>query len=96
MKNELANQVIEELIELSSTKLGFLKVGRDTLNIDILFIEKYATLKETLGSDLDTIDMTQFPKMKTLKNLIEEISSKEQPKERNVRMANATKAYRKK
>ncbi len=96
MNIEQVNLIIDELIELSNTKYGFVKVGRDTLNIDILFIEKYATLKDLLGSDLDTIDMTQFPKMKNLKDLIEQIGSMEQPKERNVRMANASKAYRKK
>lgn len=93
-----ANQIIDELIELSNTKYGFLKVGHDTLNIDILFIAKYEELKETLGTqDLDDINMTQFPKIKKLKELIvliNDIDDKRQ--QRNVRITKASKAYQKK
>lgn len=96
MNIEQVNQIIGELVELSNTKYSFIKVGRDTLNIDILFIEKYSMLKELLGSELDTIDMTQFPKMKELQVMIEKISSSMQHEERDVRMARATKAYQKK
>lgn len=96
MNREQVNQVIDELIELSNTKYSFIKVGRDTLNIDILFIERYSMLKELLGSELDTIDLTQFPNIKELQVVIEKINSSMQHEERDVRMAKATKAYQKK
>lgn len=93
-----ANQIINELIELSDTKYGFVKVGRDTLNIDILFIERYESLKELLQiHDLDTIDVNQFPRLKELKNKIVKISNiEDERKNRNIRMKKASKAYQKK
>jgi len=92
------NLVIDELIKLSDTKYGFLKVGKETLNTDILFIEKYSTLKELLGTEtFEEIDFTRIPKMKVLKDLIEEINQYEKKKQnRNVRMNKAANAYRKK
>ncbi len=98
MNLNTANLIIDELIELSDTRYGFLKVGRDTLNTDILFIERYSQLKQLLETDtFDDINMTQFPKMKILKDLIEKISKLEEQKQnRNVRMTKATKAYQKK
>ena len=98
MNLNTANLIIDELIELSDTRYGFLKVGRDTLNTDILFIERYSQLKQLLETDtFDDINMTQFPKMKILKDLIEKISKLEEEKQnRNVRMTKATKAYQKK
>jgi hypothetical protein len=98
MNLNTANLIIDELIELSDTRYGFLKVGRDTLNTDILFIERYSQLKQLLKTDtFDDINMTQFPKMKILKDLIEKISKLEEQKQnRNVRMTKATKAYQKK
>jgi hypothetical protein len=93
-----ANQIVNELIELSTTKHGFLKVGHDTLNIDILFIKKFEDLKVTLDTqDLDSINITQLPRIKELKELIvliSEIDNKRQ--QRNVRMTKASKAYQKK
>ena len=92
------NLVIDELIKLSDTKYGFLKVGKETLNTDILFIEKYSTLKELLGTEtFEEIDFTRIPKMKVLKDLIEEINQYEKKKQnRNIRMNKAANAYRKK
>jgi len=92
------NLVIDEIIKLSDTKYGFLKVGKETLNTDILFIEKYSTLKELLGTEtFEEIDFTRIPKMKVLKDLIEEINQYEKKKQnRNIRMNKAANAYRKK
>jgi predicted small metal-binding protein len=93
-----ANQIIDELIEHANTKYGLLKVGQDTLNTDILFIERYQALKEVLETTtFDHINMTQLPKMKILKNLIEKISQLENEKQkRNVRMTKAASAYKRK
>jgi hypothetical protein len=91
-----ADKLIDELIEISDTKYGYLKVGRDTLNEDILFIEKYEKLKEILGvSKIDEIDFKQLPKMKNLKAIIEKISDLESVNKKNVLMAKATRAYKK-
>lgn len=92
------NLIIDDLIELSDTKYGFLKVDKETLNIDILFIEKYSELKELLGTEtFEEIDFTEIPKMKVLKDLIEEINQYEKKKQnRNVRMTKAANAYKKK
>jgi len=92
------NLIIDELIDLSDTKYGFLRVGKETLNTDILFIEKYSTLKELLGTEtFEDIDFTRIPKMKVLKDLIEEINQYEKKKQnRNIRMNKAANAYRKK
>lgn len=92
------NEVIEELIELSGNKYTFIKVGKDTLNHDILFIERYTKLKELFNTEtFDTIDLISFPRMKVLKNQIEQIAQFENNKiKRNVRMTQATNAYRKK
>jgi hypothetical protein len=92
------NLIIDELIELSDTKYGFLKVGKETLNTDILFIEKYSKLKELLETEtFEEIDFTKIPKMKILKDLIEEINQYEKKKQnRNVRMTKAANAYKKK
>jgi hypothetical protein len=97
MNDTLVNQTIQELIELSDTKYGLLKVGRDTLQTDIVFIEKYETLKTQLGiNSFDDIDMTQFPIMRELKQRIEKINSlDEQKMKRNVRKTKATSAYKK-
>lgn len=98
MDKIIANQIIDELIELSNKKYGFLKVARDTLNIDILFIEKYESLKEILGThNLDDIDVKQLPRLIVLKELIVKISELENKSQnRNVRMVKASKAYQKK
>jgi len=92
------NDVIEELIELSGTKYTFIKVGKDTLNHDILFIERYTKLKELFNTEtFDNIDLITFPRMKVLKNQIEQIAQFENNKvKRNVRMKKATNAYQKK
>ncbi|MBI9014626.1 MAG: hypothetical protein JEZ08_20475 [Clostridiales bacterium] len=92
------NLIIDELIELSDTKYGFLKVGKETLNTDILFIEKYSKLKELLGTEtFEEIDFTEFPKMKILKEMIVKINQTENNRQkRNVRMTKATSAYQKK
>jgi len=92
------NLIIDDLIELSDTKYGFLKVGKETLNTDILFIEKYSRLKELLKTEtFEEIDFTKIPKMKVLKDLIEEINQYEKQKQnRNVRMTKAANAYKKK
>jgi hypothetical protein len=96
MSNRAINEIIEELVSLSDTKYGLLKVGQDTLQTDIVFIEKYETLKTQLGiNSFDDIDMTQYPKMKSLIEKIKEISKFEQQKlNRNVRMTKATSAYK--
>lgn len=91
------NQLIDELIELSNTKYGFIKIGRDTLTNDILFIEKYGQLKESLGATtLEDIDLTKLPKIKDLKEIIQKINDLENGKQnKNVRMTKALGAYKK-
>lgn len=93
-----ANILIEELIEISGIKYTFIKVGKDTLNQDVLFIEKYTKLKEILNTQtFDNIDFTEFPRMKVLKHQIELIDQFEKNKSnRNVRLTKATNAYQKK
>lgn len=90
-----ANNIIESLIEISNTKYGLLKVGKDTLNTDILFIEKYEHLKEILGANtLEHINKEDYPRLADLKRIIEKIHLYEnQP--RNVRMTKAVSAYKK-
>lgn len=92
-----AEEIIEELIELSNTKYGYIKVGRDTLNLDLLFIEKYETLKKILGiTSIETYDFSDLPRMKILKEQIEKISQYENKKVDSNRMMNkAVKAYKK-
>lgn len=89
--------LLEELIDLSNTKYGLIKVGHDTLQYDILFIEKFEKLKEMLGTTaLEEVDLKQLPKMKALKVSIERIHTLEKSKQnQNVRMQQAVKAYRK-
>jgi len=96
MNIQSVNEIIEELIELSDTKYGLLKVGQDTLQMDIVFIEKYESLKQQLDMDtLDHIDITQFPRIRKLKESIEKINTLEQQKmDRNVRITKATNAYK--
>jgi hypothetical protein len=96
MNVQNVNNLIEELIEISDTKYGLLKVGQDTILKDITFIEKYEALKLELNIDtFDDIDMTQIPKMKILKEWIEKINAIEQQKmNRNVRMNKASNAYK--
>jgi hypothetical protein len=96
MNVQNVNNLIEELIEISDTKYGLLKVGQDTILKDITFIEKYEALKLELNNNtFDDIDMTQFPKMKILKEWIEKINAIEQQKlNRNVRMNKASNAYK--
>lgn len=91
------NDLIDELIELSNTKYGYLKVGRDTLNLDILFIEKYEALKKLIGSSsFEDFDFKDYPKMKDLKLIVEMISEFEKSKQNNnIRMIKASKAYKK-
>jgi hypothetical protein len=92
-----AKAIIEELIDLSDAKYGYLKVGRDTLNNDILFIEKYEQLKEILGAKtIEDIDFQELPRIKDLKDIIKKISDFEAIKQnRNVRLNKATSAYKK-
>jgi hypothetical protein len=92
-----AKQLIDELIELSNTKYGFLKVGRDTLTHDILFIEKYEELKEIIGAaSLENIDPKDLPRIKDLKEIISLINDFEIGKQnKNVRMTKALGAYKK-
>lgn len=92
-----AKQLIEELIELSDTKYGYIKVGRDTLNNDILFIEKYGQLKEILGATtLEDMDLKQLPRINDLKEIIKKINDLEKGKQNgNKRMTKALGAYKK-
>jgi hypothetical protein len=92
-----ATDLIEELIEISNTKYGYIKVGRDTLNLDILFIENYEKLKDFLGTtSLEDFDYSELPRMKTLKNIVEKINAfNNDLKERNIKMSKAAKAYKK-
>ncbi|MBN2794401.1 MAG: hypothetical protein JXR88_03260 [Clostridia bacterium] len=91
------NDIIDELIDLSNTKYGLLKVGRDTLNVDILFIEKFSELKLKLGVEsLHEADLSKYPKMKNLIELIKKINQYEdENRVTNKRVNQAINAYKK-
>jgi len=98
MNIKAAGKIIDELIQLSNTKYGLVKVGRDTLSNDILFIERYEKLKEILGvRTLDEIDFKELPRIKNLKELIMKINDFDKSNQnRNIRLKKATKAYKQK
>lgn len=89
--------LIHGLITLSQEKYGLVKVGKNTLNEDILFIEKYAQLKLGLGvDDFDQIDLKAYPEMVQLKIMIEEIQRCENSKQdKHKKLNQALKAYKK-
>lgn len=84
--------IIDELIELSYTKYSLLKVGQDTLQIDVLFVEKYEQIKDELNNE-----KTNYPsKIKELQDIIKKIDeSINNKKTRNLMMNKATNAYKK-
>jgi len=90
-------EIINSLIEISQIKYGLLKVGKDTLHQDILFIEKYEQLKNELMVDgMDQVDFKAYPEMLQLKIMIEEIDRFEQNQSpQNKRLNQAIKAYKK-
>lgn len=91
------NKLIEELIELSNTKHGLVKIGHDTLNIDVLFITRFEELKEELNVEsLNDLDMSMYPRIKDLQESIKKINELDKNIEnRNLRMKNASNAYKK-
>lgn len=88
--------IIDELIELSNTKYGLVKVGHDTLNVDVVFIEKFTILKSLLEVDsLGDVDFSEYPNMKSLIDLIKKINQLETESNQNKRMNKAINAYKK-
>lgn len=89
--------IIDELINLCSEKYRLISHGHDTLQLDVLFIEKFKNLKDVLKIEILTEkDFANTPKMKVLQKRIEEINKFEDSKNnRNVRMLRASKAYKK-
>lgn len=89
--------IIDELIDLSNTKYGLLKVGRDTLNVDILFIERFSELKLKLGVEsLNETDLSKYPKMKDLIEMVQKIHQYEDDtRVKNKRVNQAINAYKK-
>jgi hypothetical protein len=90
-------EIIEGLIKLSQRKYGLVKVGKETLTEDILFIEQYEKLKSALEVDqLEAVDIKAYPQLGELKRIIQAIHDYEnnQPK-KNVKINQAMKAYKK-
>lgn len=97
MKAVYIVEIIEGLIKLSQRKYGLVKVGKETLTEDILFIEQYEKLKSALEVDhLDAVDVKAYPQLVELKKTIQAIHDFEsgQPK-KNVKINQAMKAYKK-
>ena len=97
MKVAYIVEIIEGLIKLSQRKYGLVKVGKETLTEDILFIEQYEKLKSALGVDhLEAVDTKEYPQLGELKKIIQAIYDfeNEQPK-KNVKINQAMKAYKK-
>ncbi len=96
-QNKVIDKIMLELIDLCSEKYRLIKIGQDTLQIDIVFIEKYENLKKLLGiDDLSNVDFNQTPNIKVLQDIIAEINNFENKKNnRNIRMSMVTKAYKK-
>lgn len=97
MTSETVREIIYNLIQISQDKYGLIKVGKDTLNQDILFIEKYETLKRTLNiENIDQVDFSEFPEILQLKIMIEEINEIENSRQnKNMTLNRAIKAYKK-
>jgi len=97
MHLDTTKDIINSLIEISQIKYGLVKVGKDTLNQDILFIEKYELLKRTLNiENFDQIDLSDYPEIIQLKIMVEEINNLESNKEKKqIRLNQALKAYKK-
>ena len=97
MKTAYIVEIIEGLIKLSQRKYGLVKVGKETLTEDILFIEQYEKLKSALEVDqIDAADTKAYPQLGELKKIIQAIHDFEndQPK-KNVKINQAMKAYKK-
>lgn len=91
------NDLICNLIDLSKEKYLKLKNSEDTLYLDIVFIEKFQCLKETLQIDnLNDIDLREYPDIKMLQNNIQAIFDFEKElKNRQIRVGKAVSAYKK-
>lgn len=90
--------MINSLIQISQEKYGLLKIGKETLNQDLLFIEKFQLLKHTLKvKSIDEVNVSDYPELKQLKIMIEEINALNHPElPKDMKLNKALKAYKKK
>lgn len=91
-------EMINSLIQISQEKYGLLKIGKETLNQDLLFIEKFQLLKHTLKVEsIDEVNVSDYPELKQLKIMIEEINALNHPETpKDMKLNKALKAYKKK
>lgn len=74
MNEDKINTLIDELIQISLNKINYIKINKDTLNEDILFLHKYERLKSLLGVDsLSDIDSKEYPRISELKNIVSQL-----------------------
>lgn len=75
MKKDKVDLLIEELIQISLEKINYIKINKDTLSKDIVFLNKYEELKEILDiQNLSDISVDEYPNIVELKEVVLEIN----------------------
>ncbi len=74
MKEDKVHVLINELIQISLDKINYKKINKNTLQEDIVFLDKYDKLKTLLEIDsISEIDITEYPEIGELKKIISQL-----------------------